>query len=228
MPAMSTRRYAAFLRGVMPTNCKMTELRACFEAAGFTEVRTVLGSGNVVFSAPPASEAALARTAEAAMADGLGRAFLTIVRPLDALRALIDDDPFAAFSITPGAKRVVTFLREPRGGKLDLPIELDGARLLGLRGGELFTAYLPSAKGPVFMTLIQKTFGDDVTTRTWDTVKKVVGDHGAQPPAKRAAGTPAAAKRAAGKPAAGKPAAGKPAAGKPAPAKRATRPRQRR
>ena len=25
---------------------------------------------------------------------------------------------------------------------------------------------------PVFMTLIAKTFGKDVTTRTWDTVKK--------------------------------------------------------
>jgi hypothetical protein len=29
-----------------------------------------------------------------------------------------------------------------------------------------------SPKGPVFMTLIEKTFGKEVTTRTWDTVKK--------------------------------------------------------
>jgi len=34
-------------------------------------------------------------------------------------------------------------------------------------------AYLPTPKGPVFMTLIEKTFGKDVTTRTWDTVAKV-------------------------------------------------------
>lgn len=27
-------------------------------------------------------------------------------------------------------------------------------------------------RGPVFMTLIEKTFGANVTTRTWDTVKK--------------------------------------------------------
>jgi len=43
------RRYAAFLRGVMPTNRKMPELKRCFEVAGFTEVKTVLASGNVVF-----------------------------------------------------------------------------------------------------------------------------------------------------------------------------------
>ena len=41
-------RYAAFLRGVMPTNCKMPALQAAFEAAGFTDVKTVLGSGNVL------------------------------------------------------------------------------------------------------------------------------------------------------------------------------------
>jgi len=30
----------------------MPRLRECFQAAGFDEVRTVLSSGNVVFSAP--------------------------------------------------------------------------------------------------------------------------------------------------------------------------------
>jgi len=37
----------------------------------------------------------------------------------------------------------------------------------------VFGAYLPSPKGPVFMTLIEQAFGKDVTTRTWDTVAKV-------------------------------------------------------
>ena len=42
-----------------------------------------------------------------------------------------------------------------------------------MKDGEIFSAYLPTPKGPVFMTLIQKTFGEDVTTRTWETVRKV-------------------------------------------------------
>jgi hypothetical protein len=37
---------------------------------------------------------------------------------------------------------------------------------------EIFTAYVPGPRGPMFMTLIEKTFGKNVTTRTWDTVKK--------------------------------------------------------
>ncbi|HEX5123431.1 MAG TPA: hypothetical protein VFV97_09295 [Rhodanobacteraceae bacterium] len=38
--------------------------------------------------------------------------------------------------------------------------------------GEVFSPYLPNPRGPVFMTLIEKTFGAGVTTRTRDTVRK--------------------------------------------------------
>jgi hypothetical protein len=33
---------------------------------------------------------------------------------------------------------------------------------------------VPSPRGAVFMGLIERTFGKDVTTRTWDTIRKVV------------------------------------------------------
>lgn len=153
-------------------NAKMPELKRCFEAAGFTEVRTVLSSGNVVFTARAASKAGLERKAEAAMAKRLGRAFYTIVRPAHALRRLLEADPYAAFRLPANAKRVVTFLRWPHRGKLSLPLEIDGARILAVNGCEIFTAYVPSPRGPAFMRLIEKTFGANVTTRTWETVKK--------------------------------------------------------
>jgi len=167
------RRYAAFLRGVSPMNAKMPELKRCFEAAGFGEVKTLLSSGNVVFSARASSEASLERKIEAAMNKQLGRTFLTIVRPVDALRAILASDPYGALRLSSAAKRVVTFLRDKPPAKLELPIELDGARILSVKGNEAFSAYVPGPRGPVFMTLIEKTFGKDVTTRTWETVKKV-------------------------------------------------------
>jgi uncharacterized protein (DUF1697 family) len=167
------RRYAAFLRGVMPMNAKMPELKKAFEAAGFAEVKTVLSSGNVVFSARSASEASIQRRAEAAMEERLGRQFLTIVRPVDALREILADDPYKTFRLEAGSKRIVTFLREKPTSKLELPIEMDGARILVMKGSEVFSAYVRTPKGPVFMTLIEKTFGKDVTTRTWETVTKV-------------------------------------------------------
>src|SRR5262245_8486943 len=165
-------RYIAFLRGVTPMNAKMAELKRCFERAGFTEVKTLLSSGNVAFGARAASEAALERKAERAMAKDLGSAFYTIVRPASALRDLLEADPFSEFKLPVNAKRIVTFLREPAARKLALPIEADGARILAVRGREIFSAYTPTPRGPVFMTLIAKTFGKNVTTRTWDTIRK--------------------------------------------------------
>ena len=167
-------RYVAFLRGVSPVNAKMPDLKRCFEAAGFTDVKTVLSSGNVVFSARAAAASTLERKAEAAMAKELGRTFLTIVRPASALRELLEADPYAAFRLPANAKRVVTFLREPREAELSLPLETDGAHIVAMNGREVFTAYVPSPRGAVFMTLIEKTFGADVTTRTWETIGKCV------------------------------------------------------
>jgi uncharacterized protein (DUF1697 family) len=154
-------------------NAKMPALKRAFEAAGFTDVRTVLSSGNVVFDARRASESALQRKAESAMQEALGQAFLTIVRPVEMLGEMLAWDPYGAFGLDPSAKRIVTFLRDEPTVKLALPVEQDGARLLALRGRELFSAYLPSPKGAVFMTLIERTFGRELTTRTWDTVGKV-------------------------------------------------------
>ena len=157
----------------MPTNAKMSDLRQAFEAAGFTDVKTVLTSGNVVFDARAAAEGALERKAEAAMLQSLGRTFPTIVRSIAALQELLAADPFRTFRLKPGAKRIVTFLRQPPAQRVALPVELSGARIYALKGGDVFSAYVRSPKGPVFMTLIEKTFGKDQTTRTWDTVAKV-------------------------------------------------------
>jgi uncharacterized protein (DUF1697 family) len=165
-------RYVAFLRGVSPMNAKMPELKRCFEQAGFTNVKTVLSSGNVVFDARKASDATLQQRCESAMQAELDRSFRTIVRPVDFLQALLAKDPYAPFKVSPQAKRVVTFLRDVPAKKLTLPIERDGARIVCMTEREVFTAYVASDKGPVFMSLIEKAFGTDITTRTWDTVRK--------------------------------------------------------
>jgi uncharacterized protein (DUF1697 family) len=166
------KRYAAFLRGVSPMNAKMPEVKRAFEAAGFQDVRTLLSSGNVVFSAPAAPMPALERRAEDAITKTLGVTFGTFVRSVDALRSLLASEPYASFDLQPGTKRVVTFLRKPPKSSLALPIEFGDARILAVVGTEVLSAYVPGPRGPVFMTLLEKTFGKDVTTRTWDTVTK--------------------------------------------------------
>jgi uncharacterized protein (DUF1697 family) len=165
-------RYVAFLRGVSPGNASMPALKRCFEQSGFTDVRTLLASGNVVFEARKASAAALAKRAEAAMLAGLGKSFDTIVRSQQQLQDLLAADAFARHALPPEAKRVVSFLREPGQATPVLPVERDGARILERIGGEVYTFYTPTPKGPVFMQLLEQHFGKAITTRTWDTVRK--------------------------------------------------------
>jgi uncharacterized protein (DUF1697 family) len=165
-------RYVAFLRGVSPLNAKMPALAHCFESAGFEDVRTLLSSGNVVFSCKASKEARLAKKAEAAMHAQLGRSFRTFVRTSNHLQELIDANAFKRFRLAPRAKPVVTFLPGALDPAPELPIKLDGACIHGQRGLEILSSYTPGPKGPVFMALLERTFGKDITTRTLETVRK--------------------------------------------------------
>ncbi|AOW12746.1 hypothetical protein LPB72_17225 [Hydrogenophaga crassostreae] len=165
-------RYAAFLRGVSPMNARMPALRHCFEKAGFTEVRTLLSSGNLVFNARAQSLAGLQRRAEEAMQSELGRTFSVFVRPTEHLQHLIEPNPFLAFDLEPMAKPVVTFLGSFADPGFDLPIESEGASILKLTESEVLSAYVPNPKGPLFMNLLERCFGKNITTRTLETVRK--------------------------------------------------------
>ena len=103
----------------------------------------------------------------------LGRDVLAFVRTLESLEALLELDPYRDGKVPAAARRVVTFLREAPAAGGRLPAPRDGARIVKVVGREAYCAYVRTEKGPVFMRLIRATFGDEVTTRTWDSVMKV-------------------------------------------------------
>jgi uncharacterized protein (DUF1697 family) len=168
---MAKAAYGAFLRGVSPMNAKMSALRKALEEAGFENVKTILASGNVSFVG---SAAGLQRKVDAAIETALKRPCLTIVRPLAELQALIDADPYKKLKLAANAKRIVTFLSEKPAKKLKLPIVEQHAGIYAMNGLEIFSAYVPQPGNPFFMVLLERTYGKEITTRTWDTVKKVV------------------------------------------------------
>jgi uncharacterized protein (DUF1697 family) len=165
-------RYVALLRGVSPMNLKMPDLKRALEAAGFTNVKTLLSSGNVAFDARKTSNASLEKKIEKALESELGKRFLTIVRSQEELNSLLELDVFAKFKIKASEKKVVTFLKDDPAVRLRLPIEKDGGRILAQRGREVYMAYTPNEKGGAFMGVIEKALGKAQTTRTWDTVRK--------------------------------------------------------
>jgi uncharacterized protein (DUF1697 family) len=165
-------RYVAFLRGVSPLNARMPDLKRCFEAAGFEDVRTLLSSGNVVFSSKALAEAPLAKRAEDAMQSLMGRSFVTIVRRTSYLQNLLDADPFAEFKLVPQAKQVIAFLRSSVAAPVELPAERHDAQILKVVGREVLCAYIPGPQSSMFMALLERSFGKNITTRTVATVRK--------------------------------------------------------
>jgi uncharacterized protein (DUF1697 family) len=141
----------------------------------------VLASGNAVFTSREEDPSALAARIEASLELDVGRRFPAIVWPLAALAALVDEDPFAGFAVAAGAKRVLALLRAPPRPGLALPVTRDGAVVHGADARAAYVSYVPSPKGPVFMELLAQCFGDAVTARTYDTVKKVVAAGKAEP-----------------------------------------------
>lgn len=104
--------YVAFLRGINVGGhtVKNDRLRELFEALGFTRVRTLLASGNVLFDADEVDAAALERRSEAQLRDGLGYAVPTFVRTGDQVAAIAGHDPFP--DAPQGGKVHVGFLRQ--------------------------------------------------------------------------------------------------------------------
>jgi len=87
-------RYAAFLRGVNlgKRTVKSAELKSAFEAMGFTDVKTLLASGNVLFDAKSAK--GLKEKIEAGLKEQFGFEVPIVLRTMDELRAMVKANPF--------------------------------------------------------------------------------------------------------------------------------------
>lgn len=149
-------RYVALLRGIMPTNPNMKgeKLREVFERLGFTNVRTVIASGNVVFDSLSKNPAALEKKIEAALLKQLGFSSATMIRSQKEIEALVARNPFKGIKDEKPNYLIVTFFKD--------------------RQKELCTVLNLNQNGtPEFMTNIKKKHGKALTTRTWKTIHRI-------------------------------------------------------
>lgn len=169
------------LRGINNVGSKrvtMAALKSAFEAMGFTQVRTVLASGNVV-CVPPRRGIPMARTIARGLEKALGFPVVAIIRTMRELRALIDSEPFQGIRSGPGVQRYLTFLIEkgkPRS-PAELPAPPKGVRVVRVDAGEIYSLVDLSRGGrtPDLMRYLDRNIGPEGTTRNWRTVLKIVG-----------------------------------------------------
>jgi uncharacterized protein (DUF1697 family) len=167
-------QYVAFPRGINAGHpMKMEDLRAVFESLGYERVRTVLASGNVLFDTGRMAEASIVREVEKALSDAFGARIPVVIRTRAELERLVAANPFAKVAASPKSRPYVTFLRK-KPGRRKLP-QGKGYEVLGILGRDVCSVVdLSGASSPDLMRVLDKEFGDEVTTRSWNTVEKVL------------------------------------------------------
>lgn len=170
----------AFLRGINVggnTIIKMAELKKAFESLGFTKVVPVLASGNMVFEAPKTDSSALKRHIEEKLEIIARVKVVAILRTGSQIRDLIKSHPFKDTKITAQKKLHVTFLADAAksGEKFPRKLPSKDFEIVQISAGEICSAVDLTSKAGTseLMRLLEKEFGKNITTRTWNTVLKI-------------------------------------------------------
>lgn len=153
------------------------KLRGLFEDLGFTNVKTVISSGNVLFESHSVDATALEAKIEKTFPKQLGFTSTTIIRTQKQLQDLVDHKPFG--KLTHGSKTylTVTFLKNKPSVKLTFPHKVKDRdyRLLAIYNNAVCSVFdQTSAKTPDFMVWLEKQFGKEITTRTYKTVERIL------------------------------------------------------
>lgn len=172
-------RYAALLRGINVGGNKkiaMAELRPMVESLGFTDARTLLQSGNVVFTARTQPMAKLERTLESATEKNLGVQCSYLVRDAAEWKGIIAANPFPKMAASNPSRLALTVCREkPDGAALKaLRADIRGAEDFKAVGRELYVWY-PEGMGEskLALALSRNRLGTICTARNWNTVLKI-------------------------------------------------------
>jgi Protein of unknown function (DUF1697) len=152
-------------------------LREVFERLGYDNVRTVISSGNVLFDSSSSAVRLLEAQIEDAIARQLGFTTTAIIRSKRQIQALVESDPFTGLQHSDRTNLNVTFLKKrPRTG-LSFPYRPPNRdyTILGLYEREICSVIdLTSSKTPDLMAWVEKEFGKALTTRTYNTVRRIL------------------------------------------------------
>jgi uncharacterized protein (DUF1697 family) len=171
-------RQIALLRAINVANRQvpMAQLRDLMADLGYSDVKTYVQSGNVVFTGPDDEPQAVERRLASALADAFGFEIPVMVRTRDELAAVVDANPLRDVASEPARHHVLFLASEAdpeRLGEIDL--EAFAPETFALRGRELYL-WTPGGIGrsPLAKELSDKRLGVAATARNWRTVEKLL------------------------------------------------------
>ena len=172
-------RYVALLRGINVGGNKkvpMADLKAMTESVGFTEVKTLLQSGNMVFSGKSVATSKLEAQLEKSTRVEIGVDCSYMVRTDAEWRDIVKANPFAAMAKSDPSHLLVQVCKSaPTADALKaLRAYAVPGEDLKLMGRELFICY-PHGVGEskLAAALTRPVLGVPSSGRNWNTVLKI-------------------------------------------------------
>jgi uncharacterized protein (DUF1697 family) len=169
-------RLVALLRGInlgSKRRVPMADLRELFGELGYEDVRTVLQSGNVVFTG---AKAKARETLEAGLNDRYGFKVDVVLRTMKELHAVVDAEPFGEEATNLTRYFVVFLPSKPNDKALQALAEKDFAPDKFEAGGRELYAWCPEGvQNSVLMRALGKPgLAETATVRNMSTVKKLL------------------------------------------------------
>ena len=171
-------RYVALLRSVNVAGhgrIAMNELRASFDALGYTGVTTYIQTGNVLFTTGSKSESGIAAAIEQRLAEDFGDSPAVLVRSVPDLLRIGTASPYAKAGANPSRHHVTFLATRPSKAALDaLALPQSGRDELVVDGKEVYV-HTPDgyAQTKYTGTFLERRLGVVSTTRNWNTVTKL-------------------------------------------------------
>jgi uncharacterized protein (DUF1697 family) len=171
-------KYIAFLRGIGPGNPNMrnNRLRAVFEEIGFSNVRSVISSGNIIFETRRTNILEIETEIERALFEKLGFRTTAIIRNEAQIQKLVTANPFGDRIHGADLYLLATFTKNPLKLQFKLPYQPPGKpyELISAIDDTLFTVTDNTlAKTPDVMVWLEKQFGKGISSRTWNTTLRI-------------------------------------------------------
>lgn len=173
-------RYIAFLRGINVSGqkiIKMEILRRAFTESGFSNVKTYIQSGNVLFNSEVHDNSLLIRTIENLIQKTFGFHTDVILRRHSDIESILSSSNFSMIQTDVEKKYYITFLKEEYAEPLTLPLfsKNKDVEIIHQNNMELIsisTVYKGTYGFP--NSFIEKLTGIPATTRNPNTLNKIL------------------------------------------------------
>jgi uncharacterized protein (DUF1697 family) len=170
--------YVALLRGINVggyNKIAMADLRATLSKLGFTNVATILQSGNAVFHGKATSTATLETVLEKGVAKHHGLTVEFHVRTADEWHAIVAANPFTAEAKKDPGHLLVSCYKAPidKARVKALQAAITGKERVHADGRQLYMTFPDGIGRSKAVPLVDRMLGAKGTARNWNTALKL-------------------------------------------------------